>query len=82
MKDPDSQISTLSIDFPPSLILIFCKGMAGSRGDVSQVMSMCNPKDNVIDQGADPLSAPQLLILHWVVCALEVQYVCSDNDVI
>jgi hypothetical protein len=29
-----------------------------------------NPGDNAIDQGADPLSAPQLHILHQVVCAL------------
>jgi len=31
---------------------------------VPQVVLMCNPEDTVINQGADPLSAPQLYILH------------------
>ena len=38
---------------------------------------MNNPGDVVIDQGADPLSAPQLLILHQVVCALGLYVVIT-----
>ena len=46
-----------------------CKGTARAGAD-PQVTPMSNPGDVVIDRGADPLSAPQLLILHQVVCAL------------
>ena len=54
---------------------------AGSKDLPDSVMLMYNPRSVVNDQGADPLSAPQLLILSYMVCALYVcMYVMMDNQ--
>ena len=39
-----------------------------------------NPRSVVIDQGADPLSAPCLFILQYMVCALVCTYVRRDDE--